>query len=91
MALVNSNYKGHYLLRGSHLETIYPSLTRKVSPLVYDAIEIDTPDNDFLQLDLYRNDSDKLVIISHGPEGNSRRPYMIGAARAFFNIRSVTD
>lgn len=90
MTLISSEYKGHYLVRGPHLETIYPALTRKVEPLPFEKIDIDTPDNDFLELDIYKNNSNKWAIISHGLEGNSRRAYMLGATRALhesgFNV-----
>src|SRR6185503_13164266 len=58
-------------------------LFRKVStpPLVRERII--TPDNDFLDLDWLKQGSNKLVIVSHGLEGNSRRPYVLGMLRAF--------
>jgi uncharacterized protein len=68
-----------------HLETIYPALLRKVSLQPYTRERIATPDNDFLDLDWLRQGSDKLVIISHGLEGNSTRAYIKGMARAFFS------
>ncbi len=43
---------------------------------------IQTPDDDFLDLDWLMKDSDKVVIISHGLEGNSERPYIKGMAKA---------
>lgn len=44
---------------------------------------IDTPDGDFLELDWIKNNSRRLVILQHGLEGSSDRPYMIGMANAF--------
>lgn len=41
-----------------------------------------TPDGDELHLDWYRQGSDRLAVLSHGLEGNSRRPYMLGMAKA---------
>ncbi len=72
------------LLFHPHLETIYPSLLRKVNLLPYQRERISTPDNDFLDLDWLKQGASKLVIISHGLEGNSSRPYVRGMARAFF-------
>lgn len=43
---------------------------------------IPTPDDDFLDLDRIQNGSRRAVILCHGLEGNSRRPYMTGMARA---------
>jgi len=67
-----------------HLETIYPSLVRRVSLQPYWRERIATPDDDFLDLDWLRQDSERLVIISHGLEGSSDRPYIKGMAKAFF-------
>ena len=44
---------------------------------------IRTDDQDFLDLDWIINDSNSLVILSHGLEGNSTRAYIKGMARAF--------
>jgi predicted alpha/beta-fold hydrolase len=78
-----SSYKRPNWLFNGHLETIYPSLFRTVNIQNPVRERIETPDNDFLDLDWYRSGSDRLVIISHGLEGNSRRPYMLGMAREF--------
>ena len=67
-----------------HLETIYPSLLRKVNLIPYERERISTSDQDFLDLDWLKQGSSKLVIISHGLEGNSSRTYVRGMARAFF-------
>lgn len=45
---------------------------------------IDTTDNDFLDLDWFKQGAKKLAIISHGLEGNSSKPYVKGMARAFY-------
>ncbi|HWA35329.1 MAG TPA: alpha/beta fold hydrolase [Cyclobacteriaceae bacterium] len=68
-----------------HLETIYPALLRRVTLEPYIRERITTPDDDFIDLDWLQQGSDKLVIISHGLEGNSQRPYVRGMAKAFFS------
>lgn len=50
----------------------------------YTRERIDTPDDDFLDLDWLRRGSDRVVIISHGLEGNSSRAYIKGMAKALF-------
>lgn len=65
------------------METIYPALFRKVQLPPYKRERILTPDGDFLDLDWIKKDSSKLVIISHGLEGNSQRAYIKGMVRAF--------
>jgi uncharacterized protein len=66
-----------------HIQTIIPAIFRKHEPMEAFSEEIPTPDGDFLEMDWYRQDSERLAIISHGLEGNSKRPYMIGMAKAF--------
>jgi predicted alpha/beta-fold hydrolase len=56
-----------------------------VNDVIYTRERIETLDNDFLDLDWVLNDSDKLVVISHGLEGDSNRPYVKGLAKAFKN------
>jgi uncharacterized protein len=64
---------------------MYPALLRKVSGVDYDRERIQTPDDDFLDLDWLRQGAERVVIISHGLEGNTSRAYMKGMAQAFYN------
>lgn len=84
MPLVDSNYKGppFFYLNG-HFETVIPSVTRNFKDVVYERERIDTPDDDFLNLDWIRNDNKKLIVISHGLEGGSDRHYVKGMAKLF--------
>jgi predicted alpha/beta-fold hydrolase len=75
-------YKPSPLLWNGHLETIYPSLFRKINFLEREQHRIPTPDEDFLEFDYYQSSSKKLVIISHGLEGDTRRAYVLGMVRA---------
>lgn len=72
------------ILFNRHLETIYPSLLRSVKLQPGERERITTPDDDFLDLDWYRQEAKRCVIISHGLEGNSTRSYILGMAKAFF-------
>jgi len=79
-----SDYVKPKILINRHFETIVPGLFRKVKNLPKrNRIKIDTEDDDFLELDLYQVRSKKLVIMSHGLEGNSERPYILGAVKKF--------
>lgn len=84
-------HQGHYtppfFLFNGHLETIYPALLRKVALPPYQRERILTPDQDFLDLDWIKNGSEKLLIISHGLEGNSNRAYIKGMAKAGIEMR----
>ncbi len=81
---LSSKYQRPPLLFSAHLETIYPALLRTVKGVPYLRERIATSDHDFLDLDWLRQDSKKLVVISHGLEGNSSRAYMLGMANAAF-------
>lgn len=77
-------YKRPPLLFHAHVETIFPSLFRTVNGVYYTRERILTPDDDFLDLDWLPQQAKKLVIISHGLEGNSQRAYIKGMAKVFF-------
>jgi predicted alpha/beta-fold hydrolase len=82
--IASSSYKKPpFYLFNPHLETIVPSALRKVALPAYKRERIGTRDNDFLDLDWLKKGSKQLVVISHGLEGNSTRPYVKGMARVF--------
>jgi predicted alpha/beta-fold hydrolase len=77
------NYLPPFFLFTPHLETIFPALLRRVLLTPYTRERITTPDDDFLDLDwLCHKEAREVVIISHGLEGNSQRPYIKGMAKA---------
>jgi uncharacterized protein len=84
MPILPSTYQNppRYLFNG-HLETILPSLFRNVLGVNYSREKIDTPDEDFLTLDWSKVGGSKLLIISHGLEGDSRRHYAMGLVKLF--------
>jgi len=83
MPVISSNYKSPFWLFSKHLQTIIPALFRSVKLTIPRQTErITTPDEDFLDLDWYKKGSDKLIIISHGLEGDARRPYVLGMVKA---------
>lgn len=67
----------------NHLQTILPTLFRKVKGVNYTRERIGTPDGDFIDLDISSIGADRAVILSHGLEGKSDRAYMKGMIRAF--------
>ncbi|AWW32833.1 alpha/beta hydrolase [Echinicola strongylocentroti] len=80
----HSSYPGPPILYfNGHFETILPSVFRKITGVVYQRERIDTADRDFLDLDWSRVGSKKLLIISHGLEGNSARHYVTGLVKLF--------
>lgn len=79
----NSSYKAPFWLYSNHIETIMPGLLRKPEPLDYQRQRIYTDDGDFLDLDYVITSNEKIVILSHGLEGNSDKYYMRGMAHKF--------
>ena len=75
-------YKPPLWLRSGHVQSIWPSLFRTVDIRPPEPDILPTDDDDELHLDWYRQGSDRLVVLSHGLEGHSRRPYIQGLARA---------
>jgi hypothetical protein len=80
--MITSDYSAPLWFRNGHVHTIYPTLFRKVDNVVYHRQRLETPDQDFLDLDWSIIGSDSLAIISHGLEGNSHRAYVKGMVRA---------
>ncbi len=77
-----NEYKPSFMYKSGHINTIIPTIFRKVDGVNYKRERIDTPDNDFLDLDWSLIDNPKgLVIISHGLEGNSERAYVKGMVK----------
>lgn len=82
----SSKYQGPGVLFNGHMQTIIPAALRRVRDVPALSRErVVTPDHDFLDLDWAQNQNDRLVIISHGLEGNSTRPYMLGMIKAFYD------
>lgn len=82
--IIKSTYdKPPKWLFNGHLETIYPSIFRKIEGIEYSRERIYTPDNDFLDIDWSKVGSNKLLVISHGLEGSSERHYAKGLAKLF--------
>jgi predicted alpha/beta-fold hydrolase len=66
-----------------HLQTLAPGVLRRVKGIEYQRERISTPDGDFLDLDWLRRGQRRLLIVTHGLEGNSSRTYMLGMAKFF--------
>ena len=79
---LESTYNPPLIFKNPHINTIYPSIFRKIKNINYKRTQIKTKDNDFLELDWSAFGSSTLIIISHGLEGSSQRAYVKGMARA---------
>lgn len=65
-----------------HIQTIYPSFFRKIK-LAYQRERLELSDGDFLDLEWLNNDSDKLILVTHGLEGDASRHYVTGMIQKF--------
>lgn len=88
MPVIESKFKASKFLHNGHFQTIYPYFFRKVKASPYKRIRIQTPDHDFLDLDLTQNGSSHLVILSHGLEGSSDAKYIRGITNHFYQNKS---
>jgi hypothetical protein len=86
--LTSSAVKPPFYLFNGHLETIIPSLFRKVNQILQERERLELPDGDFLDIDWtfsqVKKSSDvknPLVILTHGLEGDSRRHYIRGTVK----------
>jgi len=79
-----SSYPGapFYQFNG-HLQTIIPAFRKLEAVPPYERERLELADGDFVDLDWIDRRSRKLVILSHGLEGNSDRIYIRGMAKAF--------
>lgn len=82
MPVLTPSYRSPWLFRNGHVQTIYPNLCRRGPEIESRRTRITTPDDDFLDLDAVSIGSDRAVIVLHGLEGNTSRPYIRGMAAA---------
>jgi len=80
----NSTYtKPPFYLFNRHLETIVPSIFRKIEGVVYQRERLELADGDFVDLDWAVEGKDRLVLLTHGLEGNSDRHYVKAMVKLF--------
>ena len=80
--IAKSSYVPPIGFSNAHIQTIFPTLFRKVKGVSYRRERITTPDDDFLDLDWASIGARKVAIVSHGLEGNSERCYILGVVKA---------
>lgn len=81
----NISYRAPFWQWNGHVQSIYPSMFRKIH-FQYDHRErLELADGDFVDLDWHQQNTinKKLVIITHGLEGDSGRHYVTGMAKKF--------
>ena len=83
MAIFESKYRAPLLYRNRHIATVVPSMYRKIA-VTYERQRLELTDGDFLDLDWLGKDRDKLIVLTHGLEGNSQRHYITAIADKFY-------
>ena len=81
-----TGYNPSLLLTNRHLSTIIPNLLRFTFGVNYQRQRVLTADGDFLDLDWSKVGSEKIIILSHGLESNSRSTYILGMVKHFNNL-----
>lgn len=90
MPIVESKYKAPYLFKNGFVSTVYSGLVRRVNGINQERERIILSDEDFLDLDwsYSKDETQKVIILLHGLEGNAQRPYITGSAK-LFNQNSI--
>lgn len=66
-----------------NLQTVIPSIFRKISDVEYQRERLELPDGDFIDIDWSRKNSKRIILLSHGLEGNTSRHYIKGTVKLF--------
>ncbi len=85
MPLVQSSYRAPHLFKNGYFSTVYSGLVRRVPGVQQQRERLTLADGDFIDLDWMRasKPSRTLIVLLHGLEGDSKRPYMLGSAKLF--------
>ena len=85
MPLINSPYRAPHLFKNGYFSTVYSGLVRQVSGVEQERERLVLPDGDFIDIDWMKasKPSNTLVVLLHGLEGDTKRPYMLGSAKIF--------
>ena len=82
--IAEDNYQKPWYYFNEHVETIIPSVRNKAPEVSYSRERLELSDGDFLDLDWLKSGKNRLMIITHGFEGNSARHYVRRPASYFF-------
>jgi len=89
--LIKSSFKPVWWCRNRHLQTIIPSLFRKVTPPKLKRERLMTEDGDFIDVDFCGEGEKPLIILLHGLTGSSQSNYILGLQNSLLEqgLRSV--
>jgi uncharacterized protein len=79
-----NHYRSGLLFRNGHLSTAFAGLLRPEPRWpAMERTRLELPDGDFLDVDGYGLPAQRVLVVLHGLEGNSRRPYVGHMVRRF--------
>ncbi|MBI3258263.1 MAG: alpha/beta fold hydrolase [Ignavibacteriae bacterium] len=79
-----SDFAPPFLLRNHHVQTILPTVIRRVKKPLYIRERFETSDGDFFDVDWSQvNDAEQVVLLIHGLESSSDSNYIRGMVNAF--------
>ena len=76
-------FQSPFLQFNGQLQTLLPAIFRKPRTAPYSRERFILSDGDFVDLDWLQSQNDRLILVSHGLEGNSDRSYVKGIAKHF--------
>ena len=76
-----SEYHPPWWHRNAHLATILPNRLRPVRHLGFLRETLNTPDNDFVEVDYLKQGNTRCAILLHGLEGDSSSQYILGMSK----------
>lgn len=84
--MIETDFKPKGILKNGHVNTIWPNLFRNVPFAGYTRQRVELPYGDFIDLDTILEGRKTCVLLMHGLEGDSHRPYMLGMAKRCLEI-----
>lgn len=78
----NNTFKTPWWLPGAHLQTIWPTATRRPINIEAQNERLELPDGDFLDLAWVGSGNGPIVVVLHGLGGNIQSPYATGILQA---------
>jgi len=86
MPIIETNYtKIPFYFRNSFVQTVVPSIFYTVAGIEYTRERLELIDGDFLDLDWLKNKNRRIIILSHGLEGDTQRHYIKRFAKYFYD------
>lgn len=85
MPILNTHYNPPLIFKNGHISTIYSGLFRMGAKIKQQRERLTLSDSDFVDLDwsFAKKETNKIIILLHGLEGNAQRAYITRSAKLF--------